>query len=70
MSLGKAWFAGILTLALAGTAHSQGAPVEIQWWHAMGGQLGEKVGEIADGFNKSQSDTRWCRSTRAPIRKP
>ena len=55
MSLGKAWFAGILTLALAGTAHSQGAPVEIQWWHAMGGQLGEKVGQIADGFNKSQS---------------
>src|SRR5579859_7563590 len=29
--------------------------VEIQWWHAMGGQLGEKVNEIAGNFNKSQS---------------
>jgi sn-glycerol 3-phosphate transport system substrate-binding protein len=55
MALGKAWLAGVVTLALAGSAHGQGAPVEIQWWHAMGGQLGEKVGQIADGFNKSQS---------------
>jgi sn-glycerol 3-phosphate transport system substrate-binding protein len=35
-----------------GTAKAQ---AEIQWWHAMGGQLGEKVNEIADNFNKSQS---------------
>jgi sn-glycerol 3-phosphate transport system substrate-binding protein len=32
------------------------AATEIQWWHAMGGKLGEKVGEIAAGFNASQSD--------------
>lgn len=31
-------------------------PAEIQWWHAMGGALGEKVEEIAAGFNESQSD--------------
>ena len=31
-------------------------PAEIQWWHAMGGALGEKVEEIATGFNESQSD--------------
>jgi len=32
------------------------AATEIQWWHAMGGELGEKVKEIAAGFNASQSD--------------
>ena len=32
------------------------AATEVQWWHAMGGKLGEKVVEIADGFNASQSD--------------
>ncbi|MEQ9608017.1 MAG: sn-glycerol-3-phosphate ABC transporter substrate-binding protein UgpB [Kiloniellaceae bacterium] len=32
------------------------AATEIDWWHAMGGELGEKVNEIADGFNASQSD--------------
>ncbi len=32
------------------------AATEINWWHAMGGKLGEKVNEIAEGFNASQSD--------------
>ena len=32
------------------------AATEIQWWHAMGGELGEKVNEIAAGFNASQND--------------
>ncbi len=27
---------------------------QIQWWHAMGGVLGERVGGIAKGFNDSQ----------------
>ncbi|MFH2129999.1 MAG: sn-glycerol-3-phosphate ABC transporter substrate-binding protein UgpB [bacterium] len=31
------------------------AVIEIQWWHAMGGRLGEKVQEITDGFNAKQS---------------
>ena len=31
------------------------AATEIQWWHAMGGKLGEKVNSIAEGFNKSQT---------------
>ena len=31
-------------------------PVTINWWHAHGGRLGEKVAAIAEGFNKSQSD--------------
>ncbi|MEM7318786.1 MAG: extracellular solute-binding protein [Pseudomonadota bacterium] len=32
------------------------AQTEIVWWHAMGGQLGETVNEIANRFNDSQSD--------------
>jgi sn-glycerol 3-phosphate transport system substrate-binding protein len=32
------------------------AQTEIQWWHAMGGNLGEVVNALADGFNKSQSE--------------
>jgi sn-glycerol 3-phosphate transport system substrate-binding protein len=32
------------------------AQTEIQWWHAMGGNLGETVNEIAAGFNKTQTE--------------
>ena len=32
------------------------AATEINWWHAMDGRLGDKVSEIADKFNASQSD--------------
>ena len=32
------------------------AQVEIQWWHAMGGPLGEWVNDLARGFNDSQKD--------------
>lgn len=35
-------------------APEQEGPVTIQWWHAMGGRLGEKVNDIAEGFNASQ----------------
>jgi sn-glycerol 3-phosphate transport system substrate-binding protein len=45
-------FTAVFVLAIAVT--SAGAVVEVQWWHAMGGRLGEKVNAIADGFNKSQ----------------
>lgn len=31
------------------------AQVEIQWWHSMTGALGERVTELATGFNASQS---------------
>ncbi len=31
------------------------AQTEIQFWHAMGGNLGETVNELAAGFNKSQT---------------
>ncbi|MBE0612515.1 MAG: sn-glycerol-3-phosphate ABC transporter substrate-binding protein UgpB [Burkholderiales bacterium] len=36
-------------------AGSAQAATEIQWWHSMSGALGERVKEIADGFNASQS---------------
>ncbi|ANK81172.1 MAG: sn-glycerol-3-phosphate ABC transporter substrate-binding protein [Rhizobiales bacterium NRL2] len=38
-------------MVFAGTAQ---AASEIEWWHAMGGKLGEKVEEIAQKFNASQ----------------
>jgi sn-glycerol 3-phosphate transport system substrate-binding protein len=35
-------------------ACSAQAQTEIQFWHSMGGALGDKVSELADKFNKSQ----------------
>src|SRR5680860_1207039 len=29
---------------------------EVIWWHAMGGELGERLNEIAAGYNASQDD--------------
>ena len=61
-------------LALAATAvaalialpaHAQ---TEIQWWHSMGGALGEWVNDLAKEFNASQlgriHDRRRCRLPR------
>jgi sn-glycerol 3-phosphate transport system substrate-binding protein len=45
--------AGAFALAAAGQAFAQ---TEIQWWHAMGGELGNKVEALATGFNASQGD--------------
>src|SRR5258708_30474205 len=45
--------AAIATLA---SAHGASAQTEIQWWHAMGGNLGEVVNELAAGFNKAQTE--------------
>ena len=41
--------------ALTGAGSAQAA-VEIQWWHAMQGALNDKVNEIANKFNASQSE--------------
>ncbi len=43
--------AGSLAMGQAAVAQT-----EIQLWHAMGGELGEKTQAIADGFNKSQAE--------------
>lgn len=45
--------AAAAVLASASTAFAQ---TEIQFWHAMGGNLGDTVNALADGFNKSQSE--------------
>src|SRR3954453_14380043 len=37
----------------AGPARAQ---TEIQWWHSMGGALGEWVNDLAKDFNSSQKD--------------
>ncbi|MCC7274986.1 MAG: extracellular solute-binding protein [Alphaproteobacteria bacterium] len=49
----------MLGTLLAGLAAGAAAPaaaqrVEIQWWHAMGGVLGERVEELVKGFNDAQ----------------
>lgn len=46
---------GALALAasMSGPAHAQ---TEVQWWHSMGGALGEWVNDLAKDFNASQKD--------------
>jgi sn-glycerol 3-phosphate transport system substrate-binding protein len=45
----------VLAAALAASAPAH-AQTEIQWWHAMGGALGEWVNGLAKDFNDSQKD--------------
>jgi sn-glycerol 3-phosphate transport system substrate-binding protein len=51
----------LLSAALAstlglGVSTPAWAQTEIQWWHAMGGALGEWVNDLAKGFNESQKE--------------
>ncbi len=43
-------------LAAALMSSAANAATEVTWWHAMGGELGTKLEEIAQRFNASQSD--------------
>ncbi len=52
----KILFAAAIVFASIGNINGARAAVEIQWWHAMGGALGERVGEIAENYNLSQSE--------------
>lgn len=45
-----------LGLAFGLMAGAVNAQTEIEWWHAMGGQLGETVNQMAENFNASQGD--------------
>jgi sn-glycerol 3-phosphate transport system substrate-binding protein len=47
---------GVSAVALALAAAQAHAVIEIQWWHAMTGALGDRVAKMADDFNKSQSE--------------
>ena len=46
----------VAAAAALASASSASAQTEIQWCHAMGGNLGETVNEIAAGFNKTQTE--------------
>ncbi|MEM7057054.1 MAG: sn-glycerol-3-phosphate ABC transporter substrate-binding protein UgpB [Pseudomonadota bacterium] len=46
--------AATFSVASFGMAHA--APVEVNFWHAMGGALGERVDAMAADFNASQSE--------------
>ena len=54
MKLKPLALAAIATAALA--ALPARAQTEITWWHSMTGALGERVNELADGFNASQKE--------------
>ncbi len=43
-------------VVLAGSAQAAHAATEIQFWHAMESELGQRVNEIAQQFNASQSE--------------
>lgn len=48
--------AGLAALSLLLSTSTAFAQTEVTWWHAMGGELGTKLEEIATNFNASQSD--------------
>jgi sn-glycerol 3-phosphate transport system substrate-binding protein len=48
--------AALVAVALWLLPAAADAKTEIQFWHAMGGQLGETVGELVRQFNASQSE--------------
>lgn len=47
---------GASALSLIASLSAAHATTEIQWWHAMGGELGTKLEDIVKGFNDSQTD--------------
>ena len=46
----------VVNLIFASFSTSVHAITEVQWWHAMGGQLGEMVDKFAADFNARQSE--------------
>ena len=53
MQLKKLALTAAIALGACVPAHAQ---TEIQWWHSMGGALGEWVNDMAKEFNASQKD--------------
>ncbi len=47
---------GLAAMTAALGTSASFAATELQWWHAMGGELGAKLEEIVAGYNASQSD--------------
>ncbi|ALV08425.1 sn-glycerol-3-phosphate ABC transporter substrate-binding protein UgpB [Roseateles depolymerans] len=48
--------AALLAAALVASPLAAQAQTEIQWWHSMGGGLGDWVNDLAKDFNASQKD--------------
>jgi len=48
--------AGALAATLAAVTPPAAAQTEIQWWHSLGGALGEALNELANKFNASQRE--------------
>jgi sn-glycerol 3-phosphate transport system substrate-binding protein len=46
----------VAAVAVLASAQGAAAQTEIQWWHAMGGNLGETVNALAEQFNSTQKD--------------
>src|SRR3954468_4524798 len=46
----------LAAFAMAFAATAAQAQTEIQWWHSMGGALGDKVNDLASKFNATQKD--------------
>lgn len=51
----RTFLAAATALAMMAPLAAQ-AKVQIQWWHAMGGELGQKLEEIVAGYNASQDE--------------
>ena len=54
--LKKALVMSVGLFAMLAASPAVQAATQVQWWHAMGGENGAKLEEIAKGFNQSQSD--------------
>jgi len=52
-----ALFSAGLTVSVS-ASYAQDKRIEVQFWHAMGGALGDRVNEMVDGFNKGQDKYR------------
>ena len=49
-------FALLAALGAIALATPASAQTELQWWHAMAGELGQKVEKLATDFNNSQKE--------------
>ena len=49
-------FAAASTVSLLALGSAAQAQTQIDWWHAMGGELGEKTEALATAFNAAQSE--------------
>ncbi len=55
MKLNRWFLAAVFVVLLIFPASAMAEPITVNWWHAHGGRLGEKVNSIAAEFNQSQS---------------